>query len=114
MSAEKQTKASPPKAEVREGGVKIAIWERQGEKGAFYTAGKPELSYNDGEKWRNDVGSYSEFDVVDLMVAAAKAEGDATFQRKVEYLRGFGETIGVADVDQQVLAQVPGTALASA
>ena len=38
--------------------------------------------------------------------AAAQAEGDAAFHRKVDYLRDFGTAIGVPDVDQQVLAQV--------
>ena len=38
--------------------------------------------------------------------AAAQAEGDAAFQRKVDYLRDFGTAIGVPEVDQQVLAQV--------
>ena len=37
---------------------------------------------------------------------AAKAEGEAAFQRKVEYLPDFGQTIGIADVDSQVLSQV--------
>ncbi|MBL8999039.1 MAG: hypothetical protein JNL44_17210, partial [Gemmatimonadetes bacterium] len=42
----------------------------------------------------------------EVIVAAAQAEGEATFQRKVSYLRDFGQAIGVGDVDQQVLAQV--------
>ncbi len=42
----------------------------------------------------------------DAIVAAVKAEGEATFHRKVSYLKDFGEAIGVGDVDQQVLAQV--------
>lgn len=66
-----------PAAEVREGSVRIAIWERSGSKGKFFTAGKPELSYKDeNDKWVNDAGSYGEFDVVDLMVAAAKAKSE--------------------------------------
>jgi preprotein translocase subunit SecA len=43
---------------------------------------------------------------LDAVLEAAKAEGEASFQRKIEYLRGFGATIGVADVDLQVLSQV--------
>jgi hypothetical protein len=74
MSAETK-KASPPLAEVREGNVKIAVWERQGPKGVFYTAGKPQLSYKDDQgNWHNDAGSYGEYDITDLMVAAAKAK----------------------------------------
>ena len=42
----------------------------------------------------------------DKMVVAVKTEGEATFTRKVEYLKAFGQAIGVADVDQQVLSQV--------
>ena len=43
---------------------------------------------------------------IDSIRAAALAEGEAAFHRKVEYLREFGVAIGVPDVDQQVLAQV--------
>ena len=43
---------------------------------------------------------------VEKIRAAAQAEGEAAFQRKVDYLRDFGRAIGVPDVDQQVLAQV--------
>ena len=39
-------------------------------------------------------------------MAAVKAEGEATFQRKVDYLKDFGNTIGIPGVDQQVLSQV--------
>jgi len=74
MSAETQ-KAKPPIAEVREGNVKIAVWEHEGPKGVFYTAGKPQLSYkDDAGAWHNDAGSYGEFDVTDLVVAAARAK----------------------------------------
>lgn len=62
-----------PAAEIREGFVKIAIWERQGSKGVFFTAGKPELSYKDGEgKWHNDAGSYDGFNLIDLAAAALR------------------------------------------
>jgi preprotein translocase subunit SecA len=40
------------------------------------------------------------------LVAAARAEGEAAFLRKVDYLKDFGRQIGVGDVDQQVLSQV--------
>jgi preprotein translocase subunit SecA len=43
---------------------------------------------------------------VAAVVAAAQAEGEAAFHRKVEYLQDFGRKIGIADVDQQVLSQV--------
>jgi preprotein translocase subunit SecA len=39
-------------------------------------------------------------------VAATKAEGEAAFHRKVEYLRDLGATYGLQDADQQVLSQV--------
>ena len=74
MTAE-TPKGPPPIAKIREGNVQIGIWERQGPKGVFYTAGKPQLSYKDEEgKWHNDAGSYGEFDVTDLVIAAAKAK----------------------------------------
>ena len=37
---------------------------------------------------------------------SAQAEGEASFHRKMEYLHDFGRTIGVPDVDEQVLSQV--------
>jgi len=40
------------------------------------------------------------------VVAAAQAEGEAAFHRKVDYLQDFGRKIGIPDVDQQVLSQV--------
>jgi preprotein translocase subunit SecA len=43
---------------------------------------------------------------IDNMAEAARAEGEATFQRKIKYLEDFGKTIGLPDVDSQVLSQV--------
>jgi preprotein translocase subunit SecA len=43
---------------------------------------------------------------VDDLAKAATSEGEAAFQRKVEYLHDFGRRIGIPDVDQQVLSQV--------
>jgi preprotein translocase subunit SecA len=43
---------------------------------------------------------------LDDIVRAALAEGEAAFQRKVDYLQDFGRRIGIGDVDQQVLSQV--------
>jgi preprotein translocase subunit SecA len=40
------------------------------------------------------------------MVTLAKAEGEEAFRRKIEYLADFGKTIGLPDVDAQVLSQV--------
>ncbi len=40
------------------------------------------------------------------LVRAVQAEGEKTFTRKEEYLRDFGRSIGVPDVDIQVLSQV--------
>jgi preprotein translocase subunit SecA len=48
---------------------------------------------------------------IDTLVAAAKAEGEQAFQRKVEYLADFGRTIGIPEVDAQVLSQVMLTVL---
>ncbi|MBX3147126.1 MAG: preprotein translocase subunit SecA [Gemmatimonadales bacterium] len=42
----------------------------------------------------------------EALLAAVLAEGEASFQRKVDYLKEFGTAIGIADVDQQVLSQV--------
>jgi len=43
---------------------------------------------------------------LEAVVAAAKAEGEAAFARKVDYLRQFGQAVGIPDVDMQVLSQV--------
>jgi preprotein translocase subunit SecA len=43
---------------------------------------------------------------IDKMADAARAEGEETFQRKIKYLGDFGKTIGLPDVDSQVLSQV--------
>ncbi|MGH7528568.1 MAG: SEC-C metal-binding domain-containing protein, partial [Gemmatimonadales bacterium] len=40
------------------------------------------------------------------MVGLAKAEGEEAFKRKIAYLADFGKTIGLPDVDGQVLSQV--------
>ena len=48
---------------------------------------------------------------IDRMVELAKAEGEETFRRKIEYLADFGRTIGIPDVDSQVLSQVMLTVL---
>ena len=40
------------------------------------------------------------------VVGRVQAEGEAAFTRKVDYLKEFGRSIGVMDVDLQVLSQV--------
>jgi preprotein translocase subunit SecA len=43
---------------------------------------------------------------VEKMAEAARSEGEETFQRKIKYLGDFGKTIGLPEVDSQVLSQV--------
>jgi preprotein translocase subunit SecA len=43
---------------------------------------------------------------IDKMAEAARAEGEDTFRRKIEYLGDFGKKIGIPEVDSQVLSQV--------
>ncbi len=43
---------------------------------------------------------------IDKMAEAARAEGEETFQRKIKYLGDFGRTIGLPEVESQVLSQV--------
>jgi preprotein translocase subunit SecA len=43
---------------------------------------------------------------LEAMVNAVIAEGEETFRRKIEYLSDFGRTIGIPDVESQVLSQV--------
>jgi preprotein translocase subunit SecA len=48
---------------------------------------------------------------IERMGELAKQEGEAAFQRKIEYLAEFGRSIGVPEVDSQVLSQVMLTVL---
>jgi preprotein translocase subunit SecA len=43
---------------------------------------------------------------IDRMTEVVKAEGEQAFTRKIAYLADFGRTIGVPEVDSQVLSQV--------
>ena len=43
---------------------------------------------------------------IERMVDAVQKEGEQTFQRKIEYLGDFGNTIRIPEVDSQVLSQV--------
>jgi len=43
---------------------------------------------------------------LESVVRAARAEGEAAFHRKVEYLRDFGRKLNLPDVDGQILSQV--------
>jgi len=43
---------------------------------------------------------------LDSIAAAVVAEGEETFRRKLEYLADFGRTIGIPEVESQVLSQV--------
>ena len=70
-----QEKAERPISEVREGRVKIAIWQRNGSEGPFFVASQPRLSFYKDGQWQES-NSYSEFDLVDLIVAASKAKSE--------------------------------------
>ncbi|HEY8257326.1 MAG TPA: preprotein translocase subunit SecA [Gemmatimonadales bacterium] len=48
---------------------------------------------------------------IERMVELAKQEGEDSFKRKIEYLADFGRTIGVPEVESQVLSQVMLTVL---
>ncbi|MFL5460267.1 MAG: SEC-C metal-binding domain-containing protein, partial [Gemmatimonadales bacterium] len=43
---------------------------------------------------------------IDEMIQLVKQEGEDSFRRKIEYLSDFGKTIGIPEVDAQVLSQV--------
>src|SRR4051794_36973814 len=43
---------------------------------------------------------------IEKMVEAVKAEGEESFRRKTQYLGDFGKSIGMPDVDTQVLSHV--------
>jgi preprotein translocase subunit SecA len=53
-----------------------------------------------------EIGDAAAAKGLDDIVRVAIAEGEAAFQRKVDYLQDFGRRIGIGDVDQQVLSQV--------
>jgi preprotein translocase subunit SecA len=43
---------------------------------------------------------------INEMVALVKSEGEDSFRRKIDYLADFGKSIGLPEVDAQVLSQV--------
>jgi preprotein translocase subunit SecA len=43
---------------------------------------------------------------LEQMIALVKEEGEASFKRKIDYLADFGKSIGLPEVDAQVLSQV--------
>jgi len=43
---------------------------------------------------------------IEELVALVKQEGEEAFRRKIEYLADFGKSIGIPEVDAQVLSQV--------
>jgi preprotein translocase subunit SecA len=43
---------------------------------------------------------------IDDMIGLVKKEGEEAFRRKIDYLAEFGKTIGIPEVDTQVLSQV--------
>jgi preprotein translocase subunit SecA len=48
---------------------------------------------------------------IEKMIELTRVEGEESFRRKIEYLADFGRTIGIPDVDTQVLSQVMLTVL---
>jgi preprotein translocase subunit SecA len=43
---------------------------------------------------------------IERIVEEVRSEGEETFKRKIQYLADFGKTIGIPEVDSQVLSQV--------
>lgn len=97
MSKTSEKPKERPAAEVREGSVKIAIWQHQNEKGAFFTAGQPQLSYRDDDGNWHESHSYSEFDMVDLIVAAAKAKSEIRKLRRAANPKAANEAENAPD-----------------
>jgi hypothetical protein len=70
MSAETKNK---PVAKVQVGGVQIPIWKHESEKGPYYKAGIPTLSYrDDGGTWKL-AKSYGDRELIHLTKAALMA-----------------------------------------
>ena len=68
MSAENKTK---PVAKVQVGGVQIPIWKHESEKGPYYKAGIPTLSYrDDGGDWKI-AKSYGDRELIHLTKSGA-------------------------------------------
>ena len=61
-----------PVDSAKHGNVEIAIWKNQGEKGEFYTASAPRISYREGEEWKEG-SSFGRHDLLDLAEAAREA-----------------------------------------
>ena len=70
MSTETKNK---PVAKVQVGGVQIPIWKHESEKGRYYKAGIPTLSYRDnGGDWKV-AKSYGDRELIHLTKAALMA-----------------------------------------
>ena len=74
-SATASAKAKPVQ-HIQVGGVRLPIWENQGEDGPYFKAGQPELSYKGADGAWHQAKSYGPRDLVKLIKAAALAHSE--------------------------------------
>jgi hypothetical protein len=67
-----------PAANIQVGGVRIPIWQNESEKGRYFRAGKPELSYKAADETWKQSESYSDRDLLNLIKAAALAHSEVS------------------------------------
>ncbi len=68
--------ANKPVDKIKVGGIQIAIWKNDGEDGAYYKAGSPELRYRDiAGEWHTGK-SYGPRDLINLAKAAMLAHSE--------------------------------------
>jgi len=88
MTTKKKPAKTAPKAKpvqhIQVGGVRIPIWENQGEDGVYLKAGQPELSYKGSDGAWHQAKSYGPRDLINLIKAAALAHSEILQRNRAE------------------------------
>ncbi len=80
-----------PVAKVQVGGVQIPIWKHESEKGPYYKAGSPTLSYrDDGGNWKL-AKSYGDRELIHLTKAALMAHSKIVELKRKDRARDIGD-----------------------
>ena len=88
MSAETKNK---PVSKVQVGGVQIPIWKHESEKGPYYKAGSPTLSYrDDGGNWKV-AKSYGDRELIHLTKAALMAHSKIVELKRNDRAENVGD-----------------------
>jgi hypothetical protein len=78
-----------PVEKIKVGNVQIPIWRNVNERGLYYSAGAPQLSYKKEGQWHNDGKAYVGRDLLHLAKAALLADS-AILKLKLADAKGSG------------------------